>query len=371
MSAPKVGFSALRNDFSRPDARRRFAHYARMRGLPFEAAQPDTPYDLVVSTMGGDLSVWSKLPRSSKLVLDFVDSYFAIPRADAKAAARGIIKFAIGHTRSLHVDYRALMEAACRRADAVVCCTEEQRQSILPFCANVHPILDFQPETGFAHKTGWKAGEPFHIVWEGLPQNLGEFSVLAGVLKELKSRRKITLHLVTDLELARVSTDVLKQPTQRFVKKVLGIDDVFLYQWNHRTLSAIATACDLAVIPLRLDDAFAAGKSENKLILFWRMGLPVVCSATNAYRRAAQGAGLEHTGMLCATADEWTRAIERFIDDEAVRREAGEKGRAFAEAEHGEGRLAERWDVALASVGIETATSGAAAAAQGAVVRGA
>lgn len=349
---PRVGFSALRNDFTRPDARRRFAHFARMRGLPFEAALPDVPYDLVVSTMGGDLSVWSKLPRTTKLVLDFVDSYFAIPRSDAKARARGLIKFAIGHTRSLHVDYRALMEAACRRADAVVCCTEEQRQSILPFCDNVHPILDFQPETQFATKPDWRAGDPFNVVWEGLPQNLGEFTVVAGVLRELKKRRRIALHLVTDLELARVSTDVLKQPTQRFVKKLLGFGDVFLYQWNHRTLSAIATACDLAVIPLRLDDAFAAGKSENKLILFWRMGVPVVASATNAYRRAVEGAGLAQLGTLCATPEEWTRAIERMMDDEGARREAAEKGRRFAEAEHGEARLAERWDQALASVGV-------------------
>jgi glycosyltransferase involved in cell wall biosynthesis len=344
----RIGLSALRNDFTRPDARRRFCHYAKKRGLAYEAAVPEGRYDLVVSTMGGDLSVWSKLPPETKLVLDFVDSYFAIPREDWRARARGVIKYAIGHTKELHLDYRALMEAACRRADAVVCCTEAQRESILPFCSNVHPILDFQPETEFAVKTDYKAGEPFHLVWEGLPQNLAEFTVIADVLRALKTRRKITLHLVTDLELARVSTDVLKQPTQNYVKKLLGFGDVFLYQWNHRTLSAIATACDLAIIPLRLDDAFAAGKSENKLILFWRMGVPVVTSATPAYRRAMTGAGLDWT---CTTADDWARTLERAMDDEAARRAAGERGRRFALAEHGEDRLVGRWDRALASVG--------------------
>ena len=50
--------------------------------------------------------------------------------------------------------------------------------------------------------------------------------------------------------------------------------------------------------------------------------------------------------------EEWTRAIERMMDDEGARREAAEKGRRFADAEHGEARLAERWDSALASVGV-------------------
>jgi glycosyltransferase involved in cell wall biosynthesis len=131
------------------------------------------------------------------------------------------------------------------------------------------------------------------------------------------------------------------------VRKLFEMDGVYLYQWNHDLLSAICTACDLAVIPLQLDDPFAAGKSENKLILFWRMGLPVVTSATTAYARSMKGAGLD---MTCRTDEDWTRAIERCMDDEGARRAAGAAGRAFALREHGEDRMLDRWDAVLSSV---------------------
>lgn len=347
----RIGFSALRNDLSRPDARRRFGHYAKRRGLPFEVAKPDGAYDLVVSTMGGDLSVWSTLPKSTKLVLDFVDSYFSIPRGDLKARGRGIAKYLFGHTRGLHLDYRALMEAACRRADAVVCCTEQQRQSILPFCSNVHPILDFQPEADYALKTNYARRDLFNLVWEGLPQNLEGFEILADVLRDLRGRRSFAIHLVTDLERPRGSTHAFMQPTLEWVRKRLRMDGVYLYQWNEPMFAAICSACDLAVIPLRLDDPFAAGKSENKLILFWRMGVPAVTSATPAYRRSMEGAGLD---MTCVTAEDWTRWIERCMDDEELRRSAGTAGRSYALRTHGETQLMERWDAALTSIGVAT-----------------
>jgi hypothetical protein len=351
--APRIGFSALRDDLTRPDARRRFGHYAKRRGIPFEVARPEAAYDLVVSTMGGDLSVWSALPKPTRLVLDFVDSYFAVPRDDLKARARGAAKFLLGHTRRLHLDYRALMQAACRRADAVVCCTEEQRQSILPYCANVHPILDFQPEAEFVTKTSYARRDVFNLIWEGLPQNLEAFATLSGALRELRGRRSFAVHLVTDLERARGSTHALMQPTLNWVRELFRMDGVYLYQWNEPLFAAVCTACDLAVIPLRLDDPFAAGKSENKLILFWRMGLPVVTSATPAYRRSMEGAGLD---MTCVTAEDWIRWIERCMDDEELRRAAGTAGRTYALRGHGEARLLERWDAALASVGVPIPT---------------
>jgi hypothetical protein len=60
-----------------------------------------------------------------------------------------------------------------------------------------------------------------------------------------------------------------------------------------------------------------------------------------------RGAGL---ALTCRTAEEWERTLERLMDDEPARREAGERGRSHAEEAYGEVGLLARWDGVMRSV---------------------
>jgi hypothetical protein len=122
-----------------------------------------------------------------------------------------------------------------------------------------------------------------------------------------------------------------------------------LHPWSPDAVAAVATAADLAVIPLRPDDSFAVGKPENKLLIFWRMGVPVLTAATPAYLRAMRAAGIE--GMACGSPTEWSRAFRRYGTDAVLRREAGQVGRAFVAAHHTDEQLLSRWDAVFASLG--------------------
>jgi glycosyltransferase involved in cell wall biosynthesis len=337
----RVGYSTLHDDPSGPGDRRRFCAYAARRNLQYEIARPAGRYDVVVSTVSGDLSVWSGLPRETKFVLDMVDSYLADAGTSPRAALRGLFKFAFGHTRRLHLDYRRLIEDSCRRADAVICTTEEQRESILPFCPNVHVILDFQSEVASHVKQDYGRGEVFRLVWEGLGQNVRTFRAFRDVFRTLSARHKIALHLITDLEYPRASTSHWMRPTQDLVRDLFGQGHVYLSKWNAEQLASQCTACDMAVIPIPLDAPFLRGKPENKLILFWRMGLPVVTSATPAYVRAMSRARL---AMTCNSEQEWVELLERYMGDESARREAGQRGLEFAREEYSEARLTKQWD---------------------------
>jgi glycosyltransferase involved in cell wall biosynthesis len=344
---PAIGFDTLARDFTGPGDRRRFCFYAARRGLAYERARPGRPYDVVVTTGGGDLSEWCRLPRRTRLVLDLVDSYLDAPRLDPRALVRGAAKFAFGHTRHLHLDYRALLERTCRRADAVVCATEEQRQTLLRYCPNVHVILDFQPEVESRVKPAYATSGVFKLVWEGLPENVATFRAIAPVLRDLRRRRPFELHLVTDRLRALGSTHIWMVPTERLAHDVLRLDGVHLHEWSQESLPAVALACDLAVIPIPLGNRLLAGKPENKLILFWRMALPVVTSATPAYLRTMGAAGLD---MACRTDEEWTRTLERCMDDEAARRDAGRRGHEYAVKTFAVESLLRRWDDAFSSV---------------------
>jgi hypothetical protein len=343
----RVGYSPYSSDMSKPGDRRRFGFYARTRQIPFELAKPGGSYDVVVLSAVADIMAWRRYPPETKIVYDLIDSYLALPRLDLRNFGRGIAKRLTGASSRITLDYRGAIEDMCRRADAVVCTTAEQRSDILRLCPNVHLVLDDHGSVVHDVKLDFRAGSPFKLVWEGLPHTLVGFAEVSGVIRDLSRRHEIEVHLVTDLEFRKYAGALGRRSTVRLASRFL--DRFELHEWRADTLSKTITSCDLAVIPAPLDDPFMAGKPENKLLLFWRMGMPTVVSATPAYSRAMRAAGL---GMACSTADEWRRTLERSISRESARRDGGRRGLTFVESEHRPAGLAAAWDRVFASIGI-------------------
>ena len=110
------------------------------------------------------------------------------------------------------------------------------------------------------------------------------------------------------------------------------------------------SSCDLGVIPIDLADPFVTGKPENKLLVQWRMGLPVITSATPAYRRAMNEVGTPE--LTCQNKSQWIAALDRMMSDEAARLDAAKRGRAYAEGKHGSAALLARWDAMFSSLGF-------------------
>jgi hypothetical protein len=346
----RIGYTPFDPAMRHPADRRRFCHYANIRNLRLEIAQPGRDYDVVVVTEAADISVWNRGRRGQqpKVIFELIDSYLAVPRLDPYALFRGIAKFAFGQNRHLMLDYANGLRTMCRRADAVVCSTPEQRKDIDSLCKNVHVVLDFQDNEVLNQKTSYSSGEIFNFVWEGMAQNLDTFSVISDVLESIAKRRRIAIHAVTDLEFGRyLGGRLLKTSTLQYARKISP--HFCLYQWNQALFSSIVTSCDLALIPLPLDRPLYYGKPENKLLLMWRMGMPAVVSATPAYSRALQGCGL--LDMACRTGQEWENALLHYMNSEDARREAGLSGKRFAMAEYSEQKLIEKWDGVINSLG--------------------
>ncbi len=339
----RVGYAPLSADLRQPGDRRRFCNYAENRRAPYEIADPSRLYDVVVVTEGGDLSVWSEYHRG-KVVFDFVDPYLSVPRTDVKGALRGLARFVAGQSRRLQLHHWKALERMCGRADAVICSTEEQRRTVLPFCDNVHIILDVHTMYK-GRKIDYATEDVIHLVWEGLPHNLAFFREIEDVLREFASRHRTMLHMVTALHYRQYANRYWSRRAEGLARD-LPIP-VSLYEWNERTCPLILAAGDLALIPVPLDDPFAAGRPENKLLLFWRMGVPAVVSATSAYSRAMAGAGLS---MACQNAAEWNEVLKKYTEDEEARRDAGRRGRAFVEANHSQERVLAQWDDLFRSI---------------------
>lgn len=342
----RIGYVPYSADMRQPADRRRFPYYAERRGLTFELADPREDYDVVVVTPRTDLVRWSRYrPGRAKLVFDIVDSYLDIPRADPKAVLRGPAKFVVGEASHPFFSYRRAIERILERSDAATCATPEQAATITRFCPNTHAILDFHSRMVANVKEDYRAGSPLNLVWEGLGENVRWFSEISGPLREVARTRPLVLHLITAVEFGQL--------TQRFWTRrsaevaARHFDDVRVHQWSEESVSLIASACDLAVIPLPLDRPLERAKPESKLVSFWRMGMPTLTSSTPAYARVMAAAGQD---LHCRSGSEWTNALLHLADDEAAREQAGRSGRAFAEREYSEERLVEAWDRVLESL---------------------
>ncbi|MBI3945552.1 MAG: hypothetical protein HY321_06520 [Armatimonadetes bacterium] len=348
MERLRIGYATYGSDFSRPADRRRFCYYAAKRGLQIERADPSRSYDLVVVTEKSDLSVWARYPRSrGKLVADFANAYLAAPSEGLRGRLRGPAKFVTRQWRHLHLSHHELLVDLCRRADGIVCTTQEVREAALPLCPNVHIILDFHVELGGVRKVVYGVRDTAHLAWEGEGCNVRMLEAIGPALAAVAKRRALALHVVTDLMYPMGLINVGLRPTKQLLDRVLPGVTTFLYQWNVAMAPHILTACDMAIIPIEVGNPLWLGKCENKLILFWRLGIPVLTSETPAYGRAMAGAGVE---MTCRAPEEWQDKLQRYICDEAARRDAAEWGRRYAEAQHGEAQLMARWERVLESV---------------------
>lgn len=344
----RIGYAPFSNNFVHPADRRRFAGYARARGLNIEVAKPDERYDLVVVSEIADIPRWADY-RGGKVVFDFIDSYLAIPRSDPRQLLRGIVWYANGRHSKLRFDFKGAFQTMCARADAVVCTTAEQKTDIGALCPNVHIILDIHDYVLRERKRDYAAGSPFKLVWEGLPSNIPQIGAIASVLREISKRAPLELHIVTDMDRAGALPGLPRIKSEDVARKVF--DNIVLHRWDDKTLADTVTRCDAAIIPIVTSDPLTRGKPGNKLALLWRMGMPVVTSDTPGYRQMQQAAG---TGdLVCRDDAGWMAALELLMKSEDARREAGERGHAYVSEHLSTARLLALWDDVFASLGVD------------------
>lgn len=342
----RVGYAPLSPSLEQPGDRRRFVYYAQRRGIDFEIADPAKDYDVVVVSQRADIVRWAEHGRRARLVYDLIDAYLAGPSGDWKSRGRGLAKYAIGEIARPVPDYRRAIEAMCARADAVVCSTVQQKRDIERFSPNVHVVLDAHFELGDVVKSRHEAGSVLNLLWEGQGENIPALGVVAEALQESALADRTVVHLFTDLEYFRWLRRVGRRSSVKLGRSMF--ERVYFYEWNPYLFASVAAGSDLALVPVDLTTPLTAGKPENKLLLFWRLGVPAIVSATDAHCRVMAEVGLEE--MAARTAADWRRALERYGPDAPARESAAERGLRYVHEQHSEGQLLTRWDRVFASV---------------------
>ncbi len=343
----KIGYTAYSHNYSTASDRRRFVGYAQHKGVTFETADINKEYDVVILTYAVDIHQWLEKKRqagdSLKLIFELQDNYLVEP-ISLKTVFRGVGKYLKGTNGKLFWNYKNLLREACQIADAVICSSEAQVKEIARYNDNVHICLDFFEKEATQVKSNFEVGDKLKIAWEGQSGTIRNLNIIKNVFYEL--RNEIELHMITDLEYYRFSNGLIKSKSSGIIFWIQC--KKFFHAWKKETFNQKVIDCDIALIPLDTTDAMKNGKSVNKLLLYWLMGMPVLTSATPAYQKAMQESGV-HLAMH--THENWCNAIRQFKNASPEERATiAIKGFDFVKQRYNPDKVAMMWEKAIQSV---------------------
>ena len=290
-----ITYAPMSMDLSHPADRRRIKIWSDTFNIPLKLTHPNTDDStelLVLSSASKLSSLASK--HKGPVIVDLVDGYLSGNTPFIEDFARNTIRSILGKSSVTSITFSNELRRAISRASAVVVSCPEQRQVIQHINKNVHCILDDHSEMKFpGNVRKSKATQEFTILWEGLGYTLKHLIFIADELQEFIVSSKAKMIVVTNPFFNRWSTSLGKVDSREIIRKKFGraSESIEFVEWSIESLRDAASRSDVAIIPIDLKDDFAAAKPENKLLSFWTMGVPTLCSPTPAYARVMLGTG--------------------------------------------------------------------------------
>lgn len=341
----KIAYFPYHKDLIVPGDRRRFVFYASERKIKFELANPLKKYDIVYLTYGCNLSVWIKYKKKNpevKFVFELIDSYL-FEDIGILTMFRGVTRYLLGKESALWLDYKAALRKLISICDAVVCSTHAQKIDILQFNKNIHISLDAFSHDVTHHKNSFENRRRLKLVWEGQAYTVKNLLMLNDVFEKLKD--KIELYIITDPRIKSpvnwfdtITNDILKTLKCQY----------HLVNWTKNSFSEMISNADLAIIPIEPKCAMMWNKPENKLLLFWEIGLPTLTSNTPTYKRVMDCAGID---FYCASSGEWLQKIEEYMESSLeYRNSISEKMRYYLQRFHSKDEILRKWDLIFESL---------------------
>jgi hypothetical protein len=343
----RIAYAPYHKDFVVPGDRRRFVFYANERNIKFEVADPLEKYDIVYLTYGCDASAWIKYKKNNpnvKFVFELIDSYL-LENNNVLTLFRGAARYLLGKESAMWLDYKVALRKMVSIADAVVCSTHAQKADMLRFNRNIHLSLDYFSNDITYRKTSLESSKIFRLVWEGQAYTVNNLLLLNDVFEILGD--EFELYIITD--------PVIKSPFRVFDKTTISVLNKLkckfhLMDWDKGSFSENIANADLAIIPISSDNPMMWNKPENKILLLWEIGIPTFTSATPAYKRTMDAAGLN---LYCSSSDDWVRKIKDYVNSSIEhRRTLVEKANGYLLKFHNRDEILKNWDVIFNSLQI-------------------
>jgi hypothetical protein len=327
--------------------RRRVLFWAKSRGHTIVGSR-DSRADVIVITSSSDLGYWAKHTSQKPLILDVVDGLIG-EQSNTKNLLRGYGYWVTRKsTNTLPLTYRQLILSVAKKCAVVVCSSPEQVAEWAKFKIKARDILDIHEEVpSKSNSIGSKAIDSKDIFWEGLPATLNSMSLLNEFFIS-NNDINFRLNVLTNLKSYKYMNKFKKVNVSELVTRQLKHSNlsINLSQWSPSELVTNSGKSFVGVLPILGFQGYNHLKAENRLLIMWRLGLPVLASPLLSYVRVMKSAGLEG---ICKDQYEWSTKTKLLYDSADMRTEFYEKGRLYLEKHHNLDDLLIKWDEAVAN----------------------
>lgn len=205
-------------------------------------------------------------------------------------------------------------------SDLVICSSQYLMERYRPLnknCFWIPDLIDFDCEPGGGKERITMGEEKIVIVWMGYRNNLPYLEEVNSSLLSLSKKYDIVVKVITSEE------SDLGFSNREKLEEILPEVKTHFVTWSFENFICELAQSDIAIAPL-FNNEFCKSKSENKLISYMIMGLPVVASPIPAYRNIIKDG---YNGFLAASPEEWKEKLERLIGSEDLRRFIGVNGK--------------------------------------------
>jgi hypothetical protein len=350
----KVGYVPYSQDLSHPADRRRLAMWAQRQGTELKVASP-LESDVLVLSNAANFNYWLKRAKQP-VVLDLVDGYLGEHPPFLKDVARNVLRSIKGTSNLGWITYTNHIRTACKKSDAVIVASKEQREVILKYNKNVFIILDDHSELDLATTIGpRKPNElnqellPGNLFWEGFGYTLKFFRIIAKDLDQFLLQSGWSMSLLTSERFPRWGGYLGTVKTSELVEKwfPLSSQRIQIVPWSIENVIKFANLSTLGLIPVDAGDKFAALKSENKLLSMWQLGLPVLFSNTPSYSRVATES---HQEKACIADDAWLATLKTLSQSPVERKTLKRLGLDYISKQHTHEILMTKWNNTLRQI---------------------
>jgi hypothetical protein len=346
-----IGYVPYSQDLQHPGDRRRIKILADLAGIEIRVENLVDSDVLILSNSCN----FSKYIRkyNCPIIIDLVDSYLAERPRFLEDLGRNFLRSLNGTSSLRFLRYTSHLKYACQNADAVVVATVEQSKFIEDLNTNVHIIIDDQSEM-FLERDNCDeviANERKFLFWEGLGYTLKHFKSISIELERFLLTNNFHLKLLTNVKFHRWGGFLGTVNTHDLVREIFprAWKNIEVIPWSVEATKEAAKLSTLGIIPISLDDKFAMFKPENKLVSMWAMGLPVLCTPTNAYLRVAQD--INATASLCHGS--WEDSLNLMTTNLQLRNDLISKGETYFKNNCTREKLQIKWLSAINSVLVE------------------
>lgn len=349
MKKLKVGYWPLSQNLQSAGDRRRIVFWAQARGHEI-VTDLSQSVDVIIASENTDFNSENISKRKSPVIFDLVDAYLS-PLNVFEDLARGVAKKFSGQISGEVKPFSKHVKDFCLEADAVICSSTEQKKIISPYNPNTHVILDSHDEVPFIkplQPNHMKSNE-FGILWEGQPATIRGVRQVSSTLAQLATTTRLQLNFVTDEKYFQFLGRYFQRDTLALLRKdIQGVDDkINIIPWSPNNLVETAKNSSVAMIPIDLSVPMQRLKPENRLLIMWRLGLPCLCSASPAYIRVSEVAGVS---SACENESDWHTKFTNLINDPDFAYEEIVRGQDYLHVYHNRNILLNNWDRAVESV---------------------